>query len=199
MFCLFKYLSDHDRFQLALAAVLAVSMIATSVRHKEKKAPGFTPGENYLQPSKLRISRPTRAAKLASVDGLYSDLLLHDMGQELGDSGSYGIPFSDGQDSDVVSVQLANATPVSPFATAQQTSEQTATLKGALRQGSEKKRGIRGRSRTIAQATVRLFNEPFLEFSPLPLVRGSDNVAMPSKGNFYPNGRFLGPDLGKLT
>ena len=72
--------------------------------------------------------------KLASVDGLYSDLLLHDMGQELGDSGSYGIPFSDDQDSDVVSVQLANATPVSPFATAQQTPEQTAKLKGALRQ-----------------------------------------------------------------
>ncbi len=72
--------------------------------------------------------------KLASVDGLYSDLLLHDMGQELGDSGSYGIPFSDDQDSDVVSVQIANATPESPFATAQQTPEQTVKLKGALRQ-----------------------------------------------------------------
>ena len=72
--------------------------------------------------------------KLASVNGLYSDLLLHDMGQELGDSGSYGIPFSDDQDSDVASVQLANETPVSPFATAQQTPEQTAKLKGALRQ-----------------------------------------------------------------
>ena len=30
-------------------------------------------------------------------------------------------------------------------------------------------------------------------------VRGLDNTAMRSKGNFYPNGRFLGPGLGKLT
>ena len=34
------------------------------------------------------------AEKLGSVNGLYSDLLLHDMGPELGDTGNYGVFYS---------------------------------------------------------------------------------------------------------
>ena len=33
--------------------------------------------------------------KLGNVQGIYSDLLLHDMGQEMGDEGSYGEETSD--------------------------------------------------------------------------------------------------------
>ena len=37
-------------------------------------------------------------ARLGEVEGLYSDLLLHDMGQEMADDGSYGDDGSDGDD-----------------------------------------------------------------------------------------------------
>ena len=41
-------------------------------------------------------------ADMGEVSGLYSDLLVHDMGQEMGDSGSYGVfqPQSPGNDAD---------------------------------------------------------------------------------------------------
>ncbi len=40
------------------------------------------------------------SAKLGDVEGIYSDLLIHDMGQELADAGSYGDPGSDPSDGD---------------------------------------------------------------------------------------------------
>ena len=42
------------------------------------------------------------AAKVGDVVGIYSDLLLHDMGQELGDEGSYGDSADDGSDEPLV-------------------------------------------------------------------------------------------------
>jgi CxxC motif-containing protein (DUF1111 family) len=42
------------------------------------------------------------AAKVGDVIGIYSDLLLHDMGQELGDEGSYGDSSDDGSDEPLV-------------------------------------------------------------------------------------------------
>jgi CxxC motif-containing protein (DUF1111 family) len=42
------------------------------------------------------------AAQVGDVVGIYSDLLLHDMGQELGDEGSYGDSSDDGSDEPLV-------------------------------------------------------------------------------------------------
>jgi CxxC motif-containing protein (DUF1111 family) len=42
------------------------------------------------------------AAKVGNLVGIYSDLLLHDMGQELGDEGSYGDSSDDGSDEPLV-------------------------------------------------------------------------------------------------
>jgi CxxC motif-containing protein (DUF1111 family) len=39
--------------------------------------------------------------KLGEVDGIYSDLLLHDMGQDLGDTGAYGVFVPDSSEADV--------------------------------------------------------------------------------------------------
>ena len=42
------------------------------------------------------------ARSLGDVDGIYSDLLLHDMGPEMADSGSYGVNSDDGTDEPLV-------------------------------------------------------------------------------------------------
>jgi CxxC motif-containing protein (DUF1111 family) len=75
------------------------------------------------------------AAQLGSVAGIYSDLLLHDMGPELGDSGNYGVfvpdaPEEEQQDEAVPSLtQAPNGPPM-----AQLTKAQREKTLGALRQ-----------------------------------------------------------------
>jgi CxxC motif-containing protein (DUF1111 family) len=56
-------------------------------------------------------------ADLGEVRGVYSDLLLHDMGPENGDSGSYGVfqPKSSGDDADDPLAGLVASTPEMPF------------------------------------------------------------------------------------
>jgi CxxC motif-containing protein (DUF1111 family) len=49
--------------------------------------------------------------KLGEVDGIYSDLLLHDMGPDLGDTGSYGVFVPDSSEPDVIDSDLPAAVP----------------------------------------------------------------------------------------
>ncbi len=74
--------------------------------------------------------------KLGDVSGVYSDLLLHDMGQELGDAGSYGVftPNAPEEEQDET-IPLANrGNPFNPQPQAKLTPEQLAKVVGALRQ-----------------------------------------------------------------
>ncbi len=68
------------------------------------------------------------APKLGNVDGIYSDLLLHDMGQDMAQSGSYGAFFDDSSDEPLVP-------PVGPGVTQNRASEPgpTRTRMGATR------------------------------------------------------------------
>jgi CxxC motif-containing protein (DUF1111 family) len=52
--------------------------------------------------------------KLASVVGIYSDLLLHDMGQDLGDEGSYDGASSEGDDEPLTPLASANPSGAQP-------------------------------------------------------------------------------------
>jgi CxxC motif-containing protein (DUF1111 family) len=54
--------------------------------------------------------------KLGDVDGLYSDLLLHDMGPELGDTGQYGVFDPSSSDDEIVDETgpIADANPLQP-------------------------------------------------------------------------------------
>ena len=55
--------------------------------------------DNLSQQSAARIRY---TAKLGNVEGIYSDLLLHDMGQEMGDEGSYPDTSSEDDDEPLV-------------------------------------------------------------------------------------------------
>ncbi len=73
--------------------------------------------------------------KLATVEGLYSDLLLHDMGPELGDTGSYGVFTPDQPDEDQNQQPLdPTANPFAPEAQAKLTPAQLDKVVGAMRQ-----------------------------------------------------------------
>jgi CxxC motif-containing protein (DUF1111 family) len=83
--------------------------------------------------------------KVGVVSGLYSDLLLHDMGPELGDSGNYGVftPDAPEEEQDDSPMAVAPAGGLAPFAgpgqpvqqfQAKMTPQQLAKLVGALRQ-----------------------------------------------------------------
>ncbi len=78
------------------------------------------------------------AQKLGSVDGIYSDLLLHDMGPALGDTGAYGVftPNSP-EEEQQEPLPMAGTTPANPFSPQPQpalTPAQLAKVIGALRQ-----------------------------------------------------------------
>lgn len=49
--------------------------------------------------------------KLGDVDGIYSDLLLHDMGPELGDTGAYGVFAPDSSEADLIDSDVPAAIP----------------------------------------------------------------------------------------
>jgi CxxC motif-containing protein (DUF1111 family) len=49
--------------------------------------------------------------KLGEVDGIYSDLLLHDMGADLGDTGAYGVFVPDSSEPDLVDSDVPAAVP----------------------------------------------------------------------------------------
>ena len=73
--------------------------------------------------------------KVAAVDGIYSDLLLHDMGPELGDTGSYGVFVPDmPEEEQDQPIPLANDNPLNAQPQAKMTPEQLAKVIGALRQ-----------------------------------------------------------------
>jgi CxxC motif-containing protein (DUF1111 family) len=85
------------------------------------------------------------APKLGSVDGLYSDLLLHDLGQQLGDTGQYGVfdPSSseeeitddEGPIADVTPgapAEVMIATPTSPLVREAVVAEATVTSRRAM-------------------------------------------------------------------
>ena len=56
------------------------------------------------------------AAKLGNVEGLYSDLLVHDLGQQLGDTGQYGVFDPSSSEEEITDDEgpIADATPVAP-------------------------------------------------------------------------------------
>jgi CxxC motif-containing protein (DUF1111 family) len=49
--------------------------------------------------------------KLGDVEGIYSDLLLHDMGNDLGDTGSYGVFVPDSSEPDIIDSEIAADAP----------------------------------------------------------------------------------------
>ena len=73
--------------------------------------------------------------QVGAVDGLYSDLLLHDMGPDLGDTGDYGIFIHDmpEEDQQELPPQIIEANPNNPQQQAK-TAKQLAKITGALRQ-----------------------------------------------------------------
>ena len=81
------------------------------------------------------------AEKVGPASGIYSDLLLHDMGPELGDSGDYGIftPDAPEEEQDDALPAVAGVPTQTPFGgvqavQAKMTPKQLAKLVGALRQ-----------------------------------------------------------------
>ncbi len=78
------------------------------------------------------------AEKLGSVNGLYSDLLLHDMGPELGDTGNYGVFTPNSPEEEQQDQPLQEANGGNPFgrpsAQAKLTPAQLAKVVGAMRQ-----------------------------------------------------------------
>jgi CxxC motif-containing protein (DUF1111 family) len=73
--------------------------------------------------------------QVGAVNGLYSDLLLHEMGPDLGDAGDYGIFIHDmpEEDQQELPPQIIEANPNNPQQQAK-TAKQLAKLTGALRQ-----------------------------------------------------------------
>ena len=73
--------------------------------------------------------------QVGAVNGLYSDLLLHDMGPDLGDTGDYGIFIHDmpEEDQQELPPQIIQANPNNPQQQAK-TAKQLAKITGALRQ-----------------------------------------------------------------
>jgi CxxC motif-containing protein (DUF1111 family) len=77
------------------------------------------------------------AEKLGSVNGLYSDLLLHDMGPELGDTGNYGVftPDSPEEEQDQPLQEANGGNPFNrPSPQVKLTPAQLAKVVGAMRQ-----------------------------------------------------------------
>jgi CxxC motif-containing protein (DUF1111 family) len=74
--------------------------------------------------------------KVGTVNGLYSDLLLHDMGPDLGDTGNYGIFIHDMPEDEQQQLppQIIEANPLNPQQPAAMTAAQLAKVTGALRQ-----------------------------------------------------------------
>jgi len=75
--------------------------------------------------------------KIATANGIYSDLLLHDMGPELGDSGNYGVftPDAPEEEQDDLAQPVANFNnPFSPQGQVKMTPAQLSKVVGALRQ-----------------------------------------------------------------
>ena len=70
---------------------------------------------------------------VGTVQGLYSDLLLHDMGPDLGDTGNYGIFIHDMPEEEQKEPKIIDANPNSPLQP-KLTPEQLAKVTGALRQ-----------------------------------------------------------------
>jgi CxxC motif-containing protein (DUF1111 family) len=72
--------------------------------------------------------------KVGPADGIYSDLLLHDMGPDLGDTGNYGIFIHDMPEEEQKDPRFIESDPNSPLQPSKPTAEQLAKLTGALRQ-----------------------------------------------------------------
>jgi CxxC motif-containing protein (DUF1111 family) len=71
--------------------------------------------------------------KVGPADGIYSDLLLHDMGPDLGDTGNYGIFIHDMPVEEQKEPQIIDSNPNNPLQP-KLTPEQLAKVTGALRQ-----------------------------------------------------------------
>ena len=72
--------------------------------------------------------------KVGPADGIYSDLLLHDMGPDLGDTGNYGIFIHDMPEEEQKDPRFIESDPNSSLHPPKPTAEQLAKLTGALRQ-----------------------------------------------------------------
>ncbi len=72
--------------------------------------------------------------RVGPADGIYSDLLLHDMGPDLGDTGNYGIFIHDMPEEEQKDPRFIESDPNSPLQPSKPTAEQLAKLTGALRQ-----------------------------------------------------------------
>jgi CxxC motif-containing protein (DUF1111 family) len=92
-----------------------LSYVRDLPRPAEATPPADTPAGRDIAAGKAMFSRIGCAAchspKLGEVAGLYSDLLLHDMGPELGDVGQYGVFTPDSSEPEIVD-------PVQPIAAA---------------------------------------------------------------------------------
>src|SRR5262249_10020712 len=78
-----------------------------------------SPGDDVAEGKALFASvgcATCHTPKLGDVEGIYADLLLHDLGPELGDPGQYGVSVPDSSEPDFVDPDhpITDATPPAP-------------------------------------------------------------------------------------